>query len=78
MVFRPNMKGVLQDSFTLGNSEIQFASGAIDLGLPVGSIPGYVDDRELKGKRATGAMQSLCILTKSLKSSYGIQTLLVN
>ncbi len=56
MVFSPNMKGVLQDSFTFGNSEIQFASGAIHLGLPVGSIPGYVDDRILKGKRATGAM----------------------
>ncbi len=25
------MKGVLQDSFTFGNSEIQFASGAIQL-----------------------------------------------
>ncbi len=59
MVFRPNMKAVLQDSFTLGNSEIQFASRAIHLGLPVGSIPGYVDDRILKGKRATCAMQSL-------------------
>ncbi len=71
MVFRPNMKAVLQDSFTFGNSEIQFASGAIHLGLPVGSIAGYVDDRILKRKRAMGVMQSL-VYRKSLKSSYRI------
>ncbi len=67
MVFRPNMKGVLQDSFTFANSEIQFVSWAIHLGLPVGSIPGYVDDRILKGKSANGAMQNL---RESLGCSY--------
>ncbi len=72
MVFSPNMKAALQDSFTFGNIEIQFASGSIHLGWPVGSIPGYVDDRILKGKRATCAMQSLVHSGKSFKSSYHV------
>ncbi len=77
MVLSPNMKGVLQDSFTFGYSEIQFPLGAIHLGLPVGSIPCYVDDRILKEK-SYGCYAKPGTLRKSLKSSYRIYTLLVN
>ncbi len=72
IVLSPNMKDVLQDSFTFGNSEIQFASGEIHLCFPVGSIPGYVDNRILKGKRATRVYAKPGTLRKSLKSSYHI------
>lgn len=37
-------------------------SGAMHLGLPVGPIPGFVDNRIIKGKRATGIIQSMYLL----------------